>query len=157
MNARKHLVMVKQTNKIPPRAKLGFSLSSWVSLQSSLVILISERWQWWMGQWWESKPSSRPLLPSLVGSRTLRRWPKTARFSLLSPQYIDSSKSECLNEADDHPYQHCLTRSACTKLFLYHLCPRHTDLNWIYIKYILLLLYLASLLSGGGHLASDCD
>ena len=26
MNARKHLVMVKQTNKIPPRAKLGFSL-----------------------------------------------------------------------------------------------------------------------------------
>lgn len=24
-------------------------------------------------------------------------------------QYIDSSKSECLNEADDHPYQHCLT------------------------------------------------
>ena len=31
------------------------------------------------------------------------------------PQYLDSSKSECLNEADDHPYQHCLTRSACTK------------------------------------------
>merc|ERR1719222_1821467 len=24
-------------------------------------------------------------------------------------QYLDSSKSECLNEADDHPYQHCLT------------------------------------------------
>jgi len=24
-------------------------------------------------------------------------------------QYIDKSKSECLNESDDHPYQHCLT------------------------------------------------
>jgi len=24
-------------------------------------------------------------------------------------QYIDHSKSECLNESDDHPYKHCLT------------------------------------------------
>jgi hypothetical protein len=24
-------------------------------------------------------------------------------------QYLDSSKCECLNEADSHPYQHCLT------------------------------------------------
>ena len=31
------------------------------------------------------------------------------------PQYIDSSKSECLNEADDHPYQHCLTRFVCSE------------------------------------------
>jgi len=24
-------------------------------------------------------------------------------------QYLDKSKSECLNESDNHPYQHCLT------------------------------------------------
>ena len=62
----------------------------------------------------------------------------------LHPQYIDSSKSECLNEADDHPYQHCLTRFVCSE--------HQLDNQWT----LSICLYLL-LSSGGGHLASDCD
>ena len=38
----------------------------------------SERWQWWMGQWWGSKPSSLPLRPNLVESRISPRWQNLA-------------------------------------------------------------------------------
>ena len=38
MNARKQLVVVKQTNKIPVRAKLGFSLLSRVTLWPFVII-----------------------------------------------------------------------------------------------------------------------
>ena len=124
-----------------------------------------------MGQWWANKPNSHLLLPSPVGLKTSPRWtsfnlgvniwPKKVihlqvcqsldLHTLHSyftqtphPQYIDSSKSECLNEADDHPYQHCLTRFVCSE-------------HQLEIQYLTLSICLNLLSSGGGHLASDCD
>ena len=107
-----------------------------------------------MEQWWGSKPSSLPLLPNLVVSRTSPRWPNlsillSVNLSLiLCTQYLDSSKSECLNEADDHPYQHCLTRSSLRIKVLHScFCTYVSSLSKMYrIKqHILLLLYLVSI------------
>ena len=94
------------------------------------------------------------------GSRPGDKTSLSVNISLnLCTQYLDSSKSECLNEADDHPYQHCLTRSSlrikfCILAFvhMYLLCPKCTESNNTYC-----CSYILSQFSGGGHLASDCD
>jgi len=65
-------------------------------------------------------PAPPPAVPNKVGFEDMH-------------QYLDKSKSECLNEADSHPYQHCLTDAGG---FLQSDCDEQLILSLSYMQVV---------------------